>query len=376
MPNNNERPPIMNDISLYADDIDAMLDERIKNEAEERKNMGKKTVNKKGDTLPDKTIADLPSAQYGYGQAQENLKKAAEEKLNYLNSTSVEEEHNQRVAELQEHNRSNGAGFVPIPVKDLPTKGYFYPVGTKIYAKAASLGDIKHWSLMDDTDLSAVDDGINSIIESCITIVFPTSYEKNATWRDLKEIDRLYLVLAVHDFTFPPSSGNDIRVNINETANVLVQKDNIEFIKFGDKLMKYYNPDKLCFSFPAKAKCFKGGTLDLYLPACGVTRWIKEYLQARQQRQEGYDEDFLSIAALLIPDHRGLNTDKYYEIIDSSAEWTAYEWALISKVKKVIETAITPKLHYKDEAGADKEAPLNFRGGFKAIFQPNLDIDL
>jgi hypothetical protein len=103
---------------------------------------------------------------------------------------------------------------------------------------------------------------------------------------------------------------------------------------------------------------------------------LKDYVQTRQNRQEGFDRDFVGIAPLLIGDHRGLNNDKYFDLIDSTADWSAYEWALINKIKRAIETSVTPKLKYKDKSGSTKEAPLNFRGGIKAIFQPNLDIDL
>lgn len=384
-----QKPPISNDLSLYADEIDAMLAERDKEkqEAEEKKRaeLGQNVRrNNRRPVAPadteeekpaaPKSIADYHVGQYGNGEAAENLRRQADEKLNYLNTVSREEEHNARLEELQKHNRTNGAGFVPIKVEDLPTKGLFYPVGTKIYAKAATLGEIKNWSLMDETDLSQIDDGINSIIESCVNIVFPTNYAHGATWRDLKDIDRLYIVLAVHDFTFP--KGNDIQITVNETENVPVNKDKIEFAKFSTKLMKYYNPEKLCFSFPAKAKCFKDGLFHVYVPSIGVTKWIKEYMQEKQRDREGFDQKFMVSAPLLIASHRGLNIDTYYDLIDQTAEWTPYEWALLSKVKMNIESAITPKLNYIDKGGVAKETPLHFRGGIKAIFQPNVDIDL
>lgn len=384
-----QKPPISNDLSLYADEIDEMLAQRdqIKAEQERAKRErlaqnGRKARQQSAPLVEEakeeapKTMADLSGGQYGHGAASENLRKMADEKLNYLNTVSREEEHNKRLQELQQHNRSNGAGFVPINIEDLPTKGLFYPVGTKIFAKAASLGEIKNWSLIDETDLSAVDAGINSIIESCVNIVFPNDYGTYGTWRDLKEVDRLYIVLAVHDFTFPQGAGNDIKIVINETEDVIVNKDKIEFVKFSDKLMKYYNPDKLCFSFPAKSKCFKDGFFHVYIPSVGVTKWVKEYMQSKIRTQQGFDQSFITVAPLLIASHKGLNTDTYYDLIDSTAEWSAYEWALVSKVKANIESSITPKIHYKDEGGVEKEAPLHFRGGVKAIFQPNVDIDL
>lgn len=396
MSNNKQVPnTIDNDLEKYAEQIDEFRRIQAEEAAAEKAAVGtaedqeraRRAASRKDAPTEQKapaskkaepqTIADLGIGQLGSGRAAEELRAKAQEAGNYRATVSNEQAHRERVAELQEYNRTAGRGSLPIRVEDLPTKGQFYPVGTKIFISAANLSEIKRWAMADETDISAIDDAINSIVEACVRVVYPNDYHiVNADYRDLKDIDRLYLVLAVHDFTFPPEQGNDIKVIVNENTDVVVRKENIEFVKFGDKLMKYYNPEKRCFSFPAKARCFQGGFLDIYLPSTGVTRWIKDYARTRTQRQEGFDRDFIGIAPLLIPDHRGLNTDKYYDMIDSTADWTAYEWALVNKIKRAIETAVTPKLVYKDEAGSTKEAPLNFRGGIKAILQPNMDIDL
>ena len=382
---NDEKPAISNDLSLYADEIDAMMNASREEELEQarqkeaerqRKLRNERKENNKEEQQPEKRLSDVRIDSVGRPEAVEKLRNQAQQKTTYLKENPNEKAHEERVAELQEHNRTGGRGMLPIDLKTLPTKGDFYPIGTKIYIKAASLGDIKHWSIADETDLSAIDDALNSIVENCVTIAFPNDDGRFASWKDLKEIDRFYIILAVHDFTFPPGQGNDIQITVNETQHVDVKKDNLEFVKFGDKIMKYYDSVHRCFSFPTKARCFNGEELKIYLPSVGVTRWLKDYVQTKNQRQEGYDRDFVNIAPLLIADHRGLKQDKYYDIIDATAEWTAYEWALVSKVKRVIETAITPKMIYKDEQGVEKETPLNFRGGIKAIFQPSMDIDL
>lgn len=392
---NKQAPPVIeNDLERYAAEIDEFRRIQAEEDAAEKGASANTEANERAKRAAARkqqqaaasqteqkkepqTIADLNIGQLGNGKAAEQLRAKAQEVGNYRANVSQEQEHKERVAELQEYNRTAGRGSLPIRVEDLPTKGMFYPEGTRIFIQAANLSEIKRWAMADETDVSAIDDAINDIVEACVRVVFPNDYKiVNADYRDLKDIDRLYLVLAVHDFTFPPEQGNDIKVIVNENTDVVVRKENIEFIKFGDKLMKYYNPEKRCFSFPAKARAFEGGYLDIYVPATGVTRWIKDYAKTRAQRQEGYDRDFIGIAPLLIPDHRGLNIDKYYDLIDSTADWTAYEWALINKVRRAIETAVTPKLIYKDEAGSTKEAPLNFRGGIKALLQPNLDIDL
>ena len=46
------------------------------------------------------------------------------------------------------------------------------------------------------------------------------------------------------------------------------------------------------------------------------------------------------------------------------------------EIKTTLEQAITPKMTYNDNSGAEQETPLNFRGGIKAIFTINLDEEL
>lgn len=319
------------------------------------------------------SVSDLT---VGNGDNIAKLREKAAEKAAVVNTVSAEQEHEGKVRELQQHNRDRGVGFLGIKMEDLPTKGMFYPEGTRVYVKSATLGDIKHWSAVDETDLSAIDDAINEILDSCCSVVFPDTDTRYADWKDLCEIDRMYLLMAIHDFTFP-NGKNDIKVPIHETKDVVLKKDNVEYIKLSDKIMKYYDADNRCFTFPVKnTSMFPEGVMRVYMPKVGVVRWVKDYVSTRAQRQEGYDKDFVGYAPFLIPDHRGLSNDKYYSYIDSTVGWTAYEWSLISKVKQVIETSITPVLKYKDENGAMREAPLNFRGGFKRLFQQDLEIDL
>ena len=100
------------------------------------------------------------------------------------------------------HYRDN-IGYLKIPVDSLPTQGLLYPKGTEIIIRAARGAEIKHWSTMNDQDLeqlSAVDDILNYIIEKCVSVKMPDVI--GASWKDLKDVDRFYLLMAVREFTF------------------------------------------------------------------------------------------------------------------------------------------------------------------------------
>jgi hypothetical protein len=201
-------------------------------------------------------------------------------------------------------------------------------------------------------------------------ISFPNG---QANWKDLKEIDRFYIILAIRDFTFT-AGNNELRIKTSENTEVVVHKDDVSFIDLGDKIQKYYNDEKRCFTFPVKNPAI--GHINIYMPSVGVTQWLKSYIRKKSQRQEQYDQDFITIAPMLISDFRKLNDNTYADLIRQTMNWGPYEWSLVSKVKGIIQNAITPKLKYIDESGAEQETPLNFQGGIKAIFNVNLDEEL
>ena len=85
---------------------------------------------------------------------------------------TVAEEREARRIEIQKNLRERGLGWVPVPLEDLPSGGIFYPVGTKVNVRAASGGDIRHWSMMNETEITEIDNALNYIIERCVSITY------------------------------------------------------------------------------------------------------------------------------------------------------------------------------------------------------------
>lgn len=293
-----------------------------------------------------------------------------EQYQNAASRPSMQEAHQMREEEIKQGVREAGLGFVEIHMDQLPTKGLFYPEGTRLYVRAASGAEIRHWSMMDETKLSEINDAINYIIERCAKITVLTGV---IGWKDLKEIDKFYIILAIRDFTFP-EGNNDLTIKVSENHSVKVHKDHVQYMKLNDKIMKYYNPEKRCFTFPVKDPRIQ--SLNIYMPSTGVTQWLREYVEKKSEREQNFDKDFLSVAPMLIADYRKLNDHTYTELIQQSMSWGNYEWSVISKVRRIIEEGVQPKLIYTDEGGGEAETPLTFHGGIKAIFNLNIDDEL
>lgn len=255
-------------------------------------------------------------------------------------------------------------GYLKIDVESLPTQGAFYPEGTEIRIRAARGEEIKHWSTMNDQDvaqLSQVDDILNYIIERCVSVKLPGVIGGN--WRDLKDVDRFYLLLAVREFTFL-DGDNELMVPISEGKDIPVTKEMIDFIQIPDDIMKHYSPEERCFVFNLKT----GRTIRMHIPSLGVTQWLKNYAQAKQQVREGFDTDFILYAPMLISDFRKLSQRAYEEMVADAAGWSVSEWSLVSHVRDSLSAASEAKIKYTNENGQEVTIPLTFRGGLKALF--------
>ena len=144
---------------------------------------------------------------------------------------------------------NDNRGYMRIDLQSLPTGGLFYPDDTIIRIRAARGSEIKHWSTMNDQDInqiSQVDDILNYIIEKCVNVDIPS--KPGSSWKDLKDIDRFYLLLAIREFTFL-EGDNELMVPISENKSVPVTKEMIDFIKIPDEIMKHYSPEEKCSVF-------------------------------------------------------------------------------------------------------------------------------
>lgn len=106
---NTERPPISNDLSLYADEIDAMQAaahqeelENARRQAAEKQQAKQKEQkrNTRGSDENPRTMADAQIGPLGRAEHVEKLQSAATDKTTYLRENPVEKEHAARVAEL------------------------------------------------------------------------------------------------------------------------------------------------------------------------------------------------------------------------------------------------------------------------------------
>jgi len=265
--------------------------------------------------------------------------------------------------QVEEVNFANEIGWKTIDLQTLPTQGMFYPIGTKMAIRAATVGEIRHWSTMDESDINSIENALNLVIEKCLQIVIPG---KRAFHKDLKEIDRLYLIFAIRELTFKNGENKlmtDVKNSSGSSHKIEITKDVISYFKPDQKLLKFYSEVERCFIFPLKS----GEMFKMYLPSLGITSFLKNYRLKKQQEGKQLDEDFEKFAIFMFEDWRILNDSVYENKHQESYNWSIEKLSVFSNVVDLFKGSVQPGITTMIE-GEEVSASLNFPGGIKSLF--------
>ena len=278
---------------------------------------------------------------------------------------------------------ANDSYYKNVPLQNLPTKGLFYPDGTEITIKAAEVGEIRHWSTIDENDFLDMDMKMNFIVEKCIRI---KNMEQNVLmhWKDIKEIDRFYLIFLVHEFSFPDGEN---KLYINFGCNIQCKGDGtyrekvhlksnmLNMFTVPEDLMQYYDPTEKCF---VKNSQKLGEVLKFYMPTIGVSQYVKGLVRDARDKGSYIDPAFLKVAPYMIKDWRDLN-DRYLESLRMDTfKWGKNKLLFIAGFSDALEKSVSLIVKKQcPRCDVELEAPLFFRGGFtiKSLFLVSGSID-
>ena len=231
---------------------------------------------------------------------------------------------------------ANDSFWKNIPIQNLPSGGIFYPDDTEITVRAASVGEIRHWSTIDESDALDIDDMLNFILEKCLRI----KTKDNAawlSWRDICDVDRMYLIFAIHEQTFP-NKENILwtRFECNEACST-DSKFSTEVRTTSSLLQNYELDGELRPYFRADYKCFEvvseklNETFYLYAPTLGVIERIKAKITADRKKGKTVDKAFIKALSYLIQDWSSFDDAEYTKLKSDSLSWHINKFSFIDR---------------------------------------------
>ena len=266
-------------------------------------------------------------------------------------------------------------GWKPILMETLPSQGMFYPDGATLSIKAADVGEVRHFSSIDEGDPLDMDDKLNMVMDKCLKLNFPNT---RASWKDLKEEDRFWLVFAIRELTFK-NGENKLFVNVkcgircagdgSFVEKVEMSKDNFDYYKINPKLMRYYSDSEKCFIITDRQINNPGNTIKLYVPSLGVTTFIKNFIRDKNQRGDFYDKAFLKFAPFMFNDWRTMSEASYIKTQQDGLGWNQFTIALMVQAVEMIRFGVKTEIKRScTQCGVEVAAPLSFQGGVRSLF--------
>jgi hypothetical protein len=265
---------------------------------------------------------------------------------------------------------ANDSHWKVIPLENLPSRGWFYPDGTEITIKAASVLEVRQWSTMDENDRLNVDDTLNFIIERCARIKVKGG-KSWMTWRDISELDRLALVFMIHEITFP---GNQNSLFVRFTCpgpcaeekkwsdEVKISSPMLSFIEFPDDVMQFYNPQYRCFVIES-AKLNE--TFYLYMPTIGAVEKLRARISQAKADGNSVDKAFIKIAPYIIQDWQSFTQEAYHKLSRENFAWHINKFTFVTKFVEELEKARRSMVATTcPKCGKLASTPLFSRSGF------------
>ena len=261
-----------------------------------------------------------------------------------------------------------------LPIHLLPSKGMYYPQSTRMAIRPCDVKEIRHFSTIDEDDSLDIERKLSFILERCLRIDFPG--EGVVSYKDLKQEDRFYIIMAIRDLTFLRGENSLILIpnkKCNNTEECKISEGfelrsgNLRSYELDPEIEKRYNPETRSFIFTFKDN---QETFEVFVPSIGVTQALYDFSSTCSSRKIEIEEGFLEIAPFIIPEWRGLNFDKILSIMRSSTEWDKRQYSLLYQISERIKIGTKTEAKQKCQVCGEGEvtAEITFPGGIRSLF--------
>ena len=260
-------------------------------------------------------------------------------------------------------------GWTNLPISQFPSGGLFYPEDIRVSIRAATVKEIRQFSVVNDEDPFSIDEGMNHIMSSCVNVNIKG---KISNWKDILEEDRIHVVLSVRELTFKEGE-NKMEIpfeceDCGAEGHIPFKNDHLRPTSVKDEMMKYFDHETRTFQVRTKSS----GTLTLKPPTIGVmriiTEWIKENSQTEGQRKR-LDQGFLKCLPFLQHDWRGFKKEKIKDLQVEFMGWDSTKYSTFFHIVDMIKVGVDAEVHDTCKScGAEVHAPIMFPGGIKSLF--------
>ncbi len=292
---------------------------------------------------------------------------------NHMDSRKLSEANSFGKAQSISQSPAFDTGWKNVPVSILPSHGLFYPNGTKMAIRSAEVKEIRHFSMIDEDDRLDIEEKLSYVLERCLRIDFPG--EGVVSYRDLKQEDRFFLILAIRDLTFTRGENSILlkpKKKCKETKEcsigegIELRTGVLSSYELDDRIINYYNQETKGFTFDIKRI---NKRIEMFVPSIGVNQKISEFITDCANRKRPIDDGFLKIAPFIFGEWRDLTNESIYLRMRESDYWTKEEYSLYFELSEKIKIGTILEVKVNCPAcGEEAIADIAFPSGLRSLF--------
>lgn len=262
-------------------------------------------------------------------------------------------------------------GYIKLDLGLLPSGGRFYREDFEIHIRAARVGEIRDFSVMEDENPKDVDDKLNNILAACSKIMYGT---QRGSYKDILEEDRVYVILSIREVTFkegenklmmPVKNRSCSTSSCKSQENVELRTNGLQFETPDDSIEKYY--DSLTKSYAIQTKNY--GVINMAPPTIGVMRAMTDYIRTKEEQGQPWDKSSVAIIPYMQREWRGWSEKEIFAAITNLQGWDAVKYSIIYRLAERMRVGVKPEFVYPCQScGAEITVPLTFPGGIKSLF--------
>ena len=257
-------------------------------------------------------------------------------------------------------------GYIELKLEYLPSGGRFYPQGTKILIRAATVKEIRHFSTMEELNAFDVDDKLNSILIGCCKVNLGT---KMGSYKDILEEDRIYIILSIKEATFKQGE-NKITLAAKctkcDTENAYdLKTNNLQYYEEDNNIGRYYSEDDRCYNIQTKTL----GNIKMNPPSIGVMKVVTDYIRGKEEKREPWDKAFMQLLPYIVKEWRGFDSKMIFDYEVDFQSWGVKKFNVIYSLAEKMKVGVKEELKYPClNCGEEVTIPISFPGGIKALF--------
>jgi len=191
--------------------------------------------------------------------------------------------------------------------------------------------------------------------------------DKRASYKDLLEEDRIVILLAIRDLTFPEPENKLILKGKTEatkkTLDIELSSRYLVATEVPTEIEGYYSSKERTYVIKTRS----AGEIRMRPPSIGVMQEITKYLKDRQEKEVEFDKAFIQVLPYITPDWRQLNLPKIFNLEVDYKAWDQKKFMVIYRLAEKMKIGVQTTLEMEFD-GEIAKAPLDFPGGIKSLF--------